>query len=160
MIEVNNSVKGEISSFRGRYLFLSNMYEHPILYNGMTWKSSEHAYQAMKATNKIDMFKIKAARTPKLSKTIGHQCECRPDWNDVKVDIMREVIKAKFSDPALTEQLLSTGDCELIEGNDWWDREWGCIKDEDGDWTGKNWLGVILMEVRDKLNKGEINAKN
>ena len=152
-METENPEIGCIDSFRGTYFFLSNMYECPVVYNGMTWRSSEHAYQAMKATNKIDMFKIKSARTPKMSKTVARQCDLRPDWESIKVDIMREVVKAKFSNAELAEQLLSTGDYELIEGNDWFDREWGCVKDEDGDWTGKNWLGVILMEVRRKLRE-------
>lgn len=140
-----------IDSFRGKYFFLSNMYRHPVVYNGMTWKSSEHAYQAAKATNNIDMLKIKSASTPELSKKIARQCDLRTDWETIKVDIMRGVVKSKFSIPELAEQLLATDDCELIEGNDWFDTFYGCVKDEDGDWTGQNMLGVILMEVRESL---------
>lgn len=152
--------KREISSFRGDYFFLSNMYPCNFKYNGMTWRSAEHAYQAQKATNKIDMFAIKSAGTPQLSKKIGRMHPCRPDWEDVKVDIMRAVVKAKFSDPELAAKLLATEGFELIEGNDWQDRVWGCVRDEDGDWAGKNWLGVILMEEREFLVANKISEKS
>jgi ribA/ribD-fused uncharacterized protein len=68
----------------------------------------------------------------------------RPDWNDVKDDIMRRAVRAKFAaHPEIRDVLLSTGDAELIERttNDYY---WGCGTDG----TGLNMLGKILMEVR------------
>jgi ribA/ribD-fused uncharacterized protein len=65
----------------------------------------------------------------------------------VKDDIMREAVLAKFEQHAnLRAVLLSTEDTEIVEKTTR-DYYWGCGTDG----TGKNMLGVILMEVRDKL---------
>jgi len=75
--------------------------------------------------------------------------ELREDWEDVKVNIMKEVVKSKFmSNPELRNKLIATGDAELVELNHWGDRTWGvCSKTN----TGKNLLGKILMEVRKEI---------
>jgi len=63
---------------------------------------------------------------------------------------MYEVCLAKFKQHAdLREKLLSTGSVQLIEGNDWNDREWGVCNG-----TGKNKLGKILMRIRGVLTNG------
>lgn len=64
---------------------------------------------------------------------------------------MLKLVRNKFSQPYLTKLLLETGDEHLVEGNDYQDRFWGCVKSRDGDWIGKNHLGRILMQVRDEL---------
>jgi predicted NAD-dependent protein-ADP-ribosyltransferase YbiA (DUF1768 family) len=51
----------------------------------------------------------------------------------------------------MAEKLLATGDRMLIEGNTWGDRRWGCVQAQDGTWRGRNWLGEILMQVREEL---------
>lgn len=79
-----------------------------------------------------------------------HYCRTLPlraDWEDVKLDIMHEVVKAKFEqNEELKEKLLATGDAYLEEGNWWWDRYWGVYQGE-----GENHLGKILMRVRAEL---------
>jgi ribA/ribD-fused uncharacterized protein len=70
----------------------------------------------------------------------------RDDWNDIKIDVMRDLLQEKFSDDDLRELLLATGDAELIEGNTWNDYFWGVCLGE-----GQNWLGKLLMEVRKEL---------
>lgn len=148
---LNSSV--EISSFRGPYFFLSNFYIHPVIYKGMTWRTSEHAFQAAKAcdNDQIGICAIKMANTPAMAKKLGKRVKMRPDWEDTKVSVMQDIIRAKFSNPTLSKMLLDTGEAELIEGNDWYDIFWGCVRDENGNWTGKNWLGKLLMEVRQEL---------
>ena len=72
----------------------------------------------------------------------------RKDWEQVKDDIMYEVVRAKFiQHPILAQQLLDTRDAELIEGNNWGDTYWGVCNG-----YGKNMLGRILMRVRDELS--------
>jgi ribA/ribD-fused uncharacterized protein len=81
------------------------------------------------------------------SKKLGKRVELRPDWEDVKIDIMRQVLKSKFTqNPELKAQLIATGDAELIEGNNWNDRFWGVCRGK-----GQNHLGKLLMEVRAEL---------
>ena len=144
----------EINSFRGDYQFLSNFYERPFDWDGMTWRSSEHAFQAAKAEpgDKVARMAIKMAGTPAIAKKMGRQVKMRADWDDVKVGIMRDIVRAKFSDPYLAQQLLATGSAELIEGNTWGDKIWGCVL-ENGEWEGRNMLGRILMEVRSEMEK-------
>ena len=74
----------------------------------------------------------------------------RRDWERVKDDVMRAAVRCKFETHAdLREQLLATGDEELVEDspNDYY---WG--RGRNG--TGKNVLGRILMEVREALRSG------
>ena len=64
---------------------------------------------------------------------------------------MEEIVRAKFTqNPKLGEQLLSTGNADLIEGNTWNDRYWG-VDVRSG--AGENHLGKILMKVRSELQK-------
>jgi ribA/ribD-fused uncharacterized protein len=69
----------------------------------------------------------------------------RDDWDDVKLGIMRDLVSRKFKqNKDLRLMLEATGDQELVEGNTWNDTFWGVCNGE-----GCNWLGKILMEVRD-----------
>ena len=64
------------------------------------------------------------------------------------VPLMYQICKAKFTQHAdLAEQLLATGDAELIEGNTWGDRTWGVC-----DGIGENRLGKTLMFIRAQLD--------
>ena len=67
----------------------------------------------------------------------------RPDWEEVKVQVMRELLYAKFSEEPLRGMLKATGDQHLEEGNNWGDTFWGVCRGR-----GENWLGKLLMEVR------------
>lgn len=69
----------------------------------------------------------------------------RPDWNEVRVDVMRQCLLSKFSSEDLSSRFLLTGDRQLVEGNHWGDRFWGV---DDRTWQGLNHLGELLMEIR------------
>ncbi|MCG7507104.1 NADAR family protein [Mesorhizobium retamae] len=71
----------------------------------------------------------------------------RADWNDVKVEKMRMIIRAKAEQHEyVRRKLLATGDRELVE-NSWRDDFWGWGSNRDG----KNMLGKLWMEVRAEL---------
>ena len=71
----------------------------------------------------------------------------RPNWEEKKVSIMREIVLAKFTqNEELGRKLVKTGSAVLQEGNYWGDTFWGICKGKGG-----NWLGRILMEVREEL---------
>ena len=135
-----------IDSFSGEYRFLSNFYPKPFKWRGKTWPSSEHAYQAAKAKDKDDAELIRQASTPGKAKRLGRKIKIREDWEDTKVKIMYSILKAKFKDPELRAMLKDTGKAKLIEGNTWGDRVWGVYNGQ-----GKNYLGKLLMKVRNKL---------
>ena len=132
-----------IDSFSGEYRFLSNFYPCQITYQGWSYPSVEHAYQAAKC--KIDKEKaaVRAAPTPGRAKALGQKVQVRSDWETVKVGIMKELVALKFKDPELRKLLDETGDTKLIEGNTWGDKFWGVCEGH-----GKNVLGKILEWVR------------
>ena len=71
----------------------------------------------------------------------------REDWEQVKDDIMRRAVYAKFTqNKEIRDILISTGKETIIEKttNDYY---WGCGQDG----SGRNMLGIILMETREKL---------
>lgn len=141
-----------IDCFDGDYAFLSNFYEYPFQLNGTTYKTAEHAFQAMKATIKADYDLIVNAETPGRAKRLGKKIQLRPDWEEVKYCIMQDILRVKFASPELGQMLLDTGDATLIEGNTWHDNLWGnCTCPRCADKVGKNWLGNILMGVRQDL---------
>lgn len=117
--------------------------------------SSEHVYQALKFQQPHqDMIKNAATcgQTKRLAEKFTAQGLCYRDWHIIKVNIMDQILEAKFSNVDLAVKLLQTGDEELIEGNTWNDRFWGCVYEGD-QWVGENHLGRLLMERRTILKK-------
>jgi len=146
-----------IDSFTGDDAFLSNFFAARMDFEGAYYPTSEHAYQASKTMSRIWRTKIATAPTSRIAKQLGRKAPLRHDWPMVKVPIMRAVVRAKFTQhPELAKMLLATGDAQLIEGNTWNDAVWGCIRDQTGAWKGQNWLGRILMEVREELRKVKV----
>ncbi len=131
--------------------YLSNWYPASIFLKGKIWPSTEHYYQAQKLAGTPYEEICRRMESPRLTFEFTRRpdVQVRKDWEDVKVDVMREAVFAKFSqNPELKEKLLNTGDLEIVE-NSPVDSFWGI--GEDG--TGKNMLGKVLMEVRDQLRK-------
>lgn len=137
-----------IDSFRGKYAFLSNFYDFgKCEFEGVVYPTSEHAYQAAKCFNDEDRTAILNARTPGEAKRLGRRVKIISEWEIVKVDAMRDIVASKFGrNTRLRDQLLATGDEELVEGNNWGDTFWGQVNG-----VGENWLGKILMETREKF---------
>lgn len=80
--------------------------------------------------------------------------DLRSDWEAVKVTVMEEIVRAKFTqNEDLKWRLLTTGDACLEEGNTWHDTFWG-VDAKTGE--GLNHLGRILMKVRDELRDKEL----
>lgn len=154
-----------IDSFTGDYRFLSNFAQigQPLQLWDQLWRTSEHAYQAGKATTPGDFRYIRDAPTAGEAKRRGRQIALRPDWDEIKRVTMLQVVFTKFSFPDLRDRLVATGPAVLIEGNSWHDDYWGAIPDtktpegqlwvcNDGTYlAGRNWLGRILMSVRELL---------
>lgn len=137
-----------IAEFQGQYRWLSNFWMCSVDYNGFTYKSVEHAYQAAKATNVIEHDWVAEAPTPGEAKRRGKQVKMVGNFDDIKDTIMYELVLAKFSqNRGLNEKLLNTGSEELVEGNYWNDTYWGVCRGK-----GQNKLGKILMAVRSELS--------
>ena len=139
----------KIDKFSGEYEFLSNMYLCNVVYNGITYKCSEAAYQAQKCPELAPRF---SDLNGYVAKKLGRQVNIRPDWDEVKLRVMAEIVFQKFTqNKELAEKLLLTGDAELVEGNYWGDTYWGICTNRTYDGVGTNYLGKILMCVRSIL---------
>ena len=133
-----------ITEFRGKNYFLSNFYTAPIIYQGMRFENNEAAFQAAKCPERMKEF---CRLDPYDAKRLGRRVRLRGDWEKIKFDVMYEICKAKFTQhPDLARRLISTGNSQLIEGNQWGDKTWGVYKG-----VGKNHLGKILMRIRTEL---------
>ena len=136
-----------IREFVGPYAFLSNFAPHSTEYAGQQYRTVEHAFQAAKTRDPEEQRRIREAITPRTAKALGRSVALREDWEDVKLGIMYRLVKRKFEDPELAQQLRATGTAILIEGNWWGDTFWGVSGG-----TGENHLGKILMRVRRELH--------
>lgn len=133
-----------IDKFADEYEFLSNMYQIPVTYLDVTYNNSESAYQAQKNPAERNKF---VGITGYTAKKLGRKIIMKPDWDTIKLSIMRDIVTAKFSqNPELKEKLLATGNAVLIEGNHWHDTFWGICNG-----VGSNHLGKILMQARKDL---------
>ena len=129
----------------------SNFARYSFTVNGVKYPTSEHYYQSKKFLDEENQKDVIACITPGEAAEMGRDPSrpLRKDWEEVKDDIMRKALLLKFqAHPKLVESLLSTGDRVLQEDSPY-DFYWGIGRDG----TGKNMLGVLLMELRDKLRK-------
>jgi hypothetical protein len=133
------------------YGAFSNFSPHPIVLKGRTWPTTEHYFQAQKFAGAPDEEEIRRIASPMIAARMGRDRKrpLRRDWETAKENVMREALEAKFTQhQELQELLLSTGDARLIEHTRN-DRYWG----DGGDGTGRNRLGALLVELRDKLRR-------
>ena len=144
------SNKTIIDDFSGEYRFLSNFYQHPFEFEGLTYPNAEAAFQAQKCATDEEKIKYTQTKNPVVAKRMGKKEPGFPaNWDDICYGIMKDILTAKFSIPELRAMLDSTGDAVLIEGNHWHDNRWGnCTCDRCRNKEGQNWLGKILMEIR------------
>lgn len=142
-----------IDRFEGDHRFLSNYAPGAVVLEGVDYPTVEHAYQAAKTLDPEERRLIRQATTPGKAKKLGSKLNQRPDWPEVKVEIMGDLVREKFQrHPDLLKLLLATGDAELVEGNVWHDNFWGrCACPRCAAIPGQNRLGRLLMEVRDRL---------
>ncbi|AFY49671.1 hypothetical protein Nos7524_3897 [Nostoc sp. PCC 7524] len=132
-----------------QYGCFSNFSAHGFVLDDLYWYTSEHYFQAQKFVGTLHVEQIRLAKTPKQAANMGRERKrpLRPDWEQVKDNIMREAVLCKFATHAdIKEILLATGNEEIVE-NSPIDYYWGC----GADGSGKNMLGIILMEVREIL---------
>jgi ribA/ribD-fused uncharacterized protein len=134
---------------------LSNFSSFTLQWKGIRFDTSEAAYHCEKfpgPDGKMARFLIRTApsaheafRRAQLNREYR-----RPDWDDVKVDVMRKILRAKAAQHEyVLRKLLATGDRRLVE-NSWRDDFWGWGPSRDG----QNMLGRLWMEIRSELRDG------
>lgn len=142
--------------------WLGNMSAFPIIYEEKEYLTTEALFQALRFTNRPDIQElIRLEKSPMSAKLVAKgKIELMDEnilYSEKDIDNMRLCLKLKLEQhPELKEQLKATGDTIIIE--DCSNRPhgsglfWGAEKTENG-WNGKNILGVLWMELRDKLNR-------
>lgn len=127
----------------------SNFAAFPIQLDKKKWPTSEHYFQAQKFSDPKDREEIRKANTPHIAARLGRdrRKKLRKDWEAVKVNVMRQALHAKFTQHEdLGRLLLSTESARLTEhtpNDDYWG--------DGGDGSGRNMLGRLLMDLREKL---------
>lgn len=142
----------KIDSFSGEFRWLSNFWPCKIISDGIEFPSVEHAYVAAK--KQCPDFARKISKLPLAgnAKTEGRGITLRPDWDEVKYELMYKFLRQKFVANSPLGQLLDgTLGAELIEGNNWKDTYWGVCHGK-----GQNNLGKLLMQIREENRRFSI----
>ena len=109
-----------IDSFSGQFAFLGNFHACRVNYEGVMFPTTEHAFQWSKTLDPKEKeavlwVKPGAATTPGQAKrrggpkARGGMITLRPDWEDARVQVMTDIVRAKFAQcHALRDKLLAT----------------------------------------------------
>lgn len=144
----------KIEQFQNQFRWLSNFWFCPVKFDGIEYPTVEHAYQASKCLNSTDRQRISELESPGQVKRFGKNVKLRNDWEQVKVSIMKDLLREKFKNSYLRQKLIATRDSVIEEGNYWHDKFWGICPPGSGD--GQNILGKLIMEVREEIKKEAI----
>lgn len=133
------------------FYVLSNFSAFAVRWGYNLFPTSEHAYHWEKfnrTTHRVNIHQALSAHAA-FKYAEEHRGERRPDWDTVKVDVMRNILRAKAEQHEyVRRKLLATGDRELIEDS-WRDDFWGWGPSRDG----QNMLGKLWMEIRAELRR-------
>lgn len=131
------------------YVF-SNFSAFTLFWRDIRFDTSEVAYHYEKFDRfpNIQQMLIAAPSSHEAFRIANEWKHCvREDWNDIKVGVMKNILRAKADQHEyVMRKLLATGDRELIEDS-WRDDFWGWGENRDG----QNMLGKLWMEIRDEV---------
>jgi ribA/ribD-fused uncharacterized protein len=134
-----------IDKFSGEYRWLSNFWSCSVEYESVVYPTVENAYQAAKTCD-LEMRQRFVSMSPGDAKGKGRRLVLRPDFEELKRQIMFELLLSKFENKDLQAKLIETGDMWIVEGNTWGDTYWGQCNGQ-----GRNELGKLLMAIRNGL---------
>lgn len=138
---------------------LSNMAGgFPLKVNGLRILTSEALYQACRFPHKPDVQRLiieQASPMTAKMKSKPYRRDSRPDWDQVRVKIMRWCLRVKLVQnwEKFSKLLLATGNCPIVEQS-WKDDFWGTKPVDDQTLVGMNVLGRLLMELREEVRSG------
>ena len=134
-----------------KYGIFSNFTKCQVVFDGLKYDSVENAFQAAKVTDVMAREEF-CHLSPSQAKAKGRKVDLRPDWEQVKIEIMLECLRSKFMiNQQFKMTLTETGNALILENTiGWRDNIWGrdfkCFNT-----LGKNFLGLCLMRVRAEL---------
>ena len=147
------------------YEFLRNEYEYPFEYEvggkKYTFRNVTAAFLARKAPGRAEELSQLSAEDAKALSTKFKKGkttnEIDPDFEDNKVEIMEDVLRAKFSVPFLRDKLAGVPGRTIVNGNFALERFWGVALSNppggksDNAGRGKNFLGILLTKLRNEI---------
>ena len=152
-----------ITRFEGQWVWLSNCARVDIRYGGIAYKTVEHAYQAQKTMLAKERVAISQMYLASSARRCGRTVRLRKDWEEVKLEIMTEILELKYGVAEYRELLLATGERELVNTVSDHGRFWGVCdcgrRRPNQSWEpvaeceqgGENWLGRLTMALREEL---------
>eukprot|EP01062_Namystynia_karyoxenos_P064500 TRINITY_DN5746_c0_g1_i1.p1 TRINITY_DN5746_c0_g1~~TRINITY_DN5746_c0_g1_i1.p1 ORF type:complete len:1160 (+),score=210.14 TRINITY_DN5746_c0_g1_i1:85-3564(+) len=143
-----------VYGYAGNWGELTSFWPCSFVFEGLTYPSLEHCYQSQKFADPEHREEIRTARTcdeaHRSGKAFRPGRTLRADWDEIRDDVMRGAMMAKFvQNPKCTATLLSTGKRTIVFA-DKDDNHWGI-----GMGTGANRYGALLMELRDMYLRTE-----
>jgi len=139
---------------------LSNMAPgYPIRINGVLYHTSEALYQACRFPHRPEVQKLIVGQHSPMTakmKSKPYRNDSRPDWDQVRVRVMRWCLQVKLAQNwnKFSQLLLSTGDRPIVEDSRK-DDYWGAKEKDGNSLVGMNVLGRLLMELREFIKQGK-----
>jgi len=118
-----------------------NFYAIEFTVDGLTFYCAEQYFQYKKTFEKNEQEKLLQCKTGMKSWVEGNKVKLRPDWEEVKVNIMYEGNLARFQqNQEIREKLLSSkGTVKFYSSTTFWN----------------NWNGLIMERIRAELRNSE-----
>lgn len=143
---------GAVLGFFHEHRPLSNFHLEPFMMHGLSWPSSENAYQFCKIGEPTEEdVQFFTQCPPGHAKRAGKTAKLRENWEALKTQIMHTILECKFLQCPVARKCLLGTTGELVEVNWWGDTFWGSC-----DGKGENRLGRILMDIRYTIQHGEL----
>ncbi|MER5881004.1 NADAR family protein [Streptomyces sp. NPDC001910] len=127
---------------------LRNDFPAPVVLAGESYASVSHGYWSLSAADASDRSRIRDAASGREAHELGGRATRRADWPHVRLGVMAELLRAKFTQhPELAEVLVSTGDATIsytgLSDSPFWR--------DIADGRARNWMGRLLELVRSEL---------
>lgn len=128
---------------------------YPIALLGRRVRTAEALYQACRfphLPNVQRMILLEVSPMTAKMRSKPYRGQSRSDWDDVRVPIMKWCLRVKLlaNWSRFSALLLETGDRAIVEDSRR-DDYWGAKLNQDSLLEGRNVLGRLLMELREKL---------
>jgi ribA/ribD-fused uncharacterized protein len=138
---------------------LSNMASgYPVELFGVTFWTNESLYQACRFTEHPEIQqKLSEEKNPMKAKWFSRAniSNTRPDWDSVRVEMMKWSIDMKASqNQKFVDLLLETGKLDIVEYSTK-DQFWGAEPAGEETLSGCNVLGILLTLKRNLISSGE-----
>lgn len=143
-----------IIDFIGRLKVLSMMHKHKVEFRGLVFPSIFHATVAGRFWDDKLAKKIARTHDPIKARNLCTGFPVDRNWNHIRLSVMEDLVKQKFSKDPLRTILLDTHPHTIWSLNQYGDRFWGIVEGE----GGENNYGKILVSVREAL-RSENNFK-